>query len=438
MIKSASLSILTTAVLLHGTAALPQGIYYPPLLGNAWDTVDPASLGWCVDSIPPLLDFLQQSNSKAFIVLKDGRIVIEQYFGTFTQDSLWYWASAGKSVTAFLVGRAQQEGLLNINDISSQYLGAGWTSCPPNQEDLITIRDQLAMTTGLDDGVPDPDCTDPSCLQYLADAGSRWAYHNAPYTLLDGVLSTATGQTLNGYLIAKLNAPIGMGGLYVQLGNNNVLFSKARGMARFGLLMMTNAVWNGNPVLNDASYVQAMITPSQSLNPAYGYLWWLNGQSSYMLPGLQLPIPGPLMPNAPMDTYSAMGKNGQLINIAPSSGLVVVRMGELPGGLFVPNLYNDQIWQHLNAVICAGTGMEEVAGSHALRLAPLPASDEVRLLDAPPLPAKVHVYGMDGRLCACPVEGDRILVGDLPCGNYVVRTTMVDGTLSTGRLIIVR
>ncbi|MEZ5069123.1 MAG: hypothetical protein R2847_11860 [Bacteroidia bacterium] len=38
------------------------------------------------------------------------------------------------------------------------------------------------MTSGLDDGVPDNHCTYDSCLVYLADAGTRWAYHNAPYT----------------------------------------------------------------------------------------------------------------------------------------------------------------------------------------------------------------------------------------------------------------
>ena len=101
-------------------SARAQQLYFPPLAGNAWETVDPASLGWCVDAIPPLLDFVDANNSKAFIVLKDGRIAIEHYTGTFTQDSIWYWASAGKSLTAFLVGAAQADGLLDINAPSSE------------------------------------------------------------------------------------------------------------------------------------------------------------------------------------------------------------------------------------------------------------------------------------------------------------------------------
>ena len=132
-----------------------QSLYFPPTTGNTWDTISPASLGWCQDKVDSLIQYVGDRNSKAFIVLKDGKIVIEEYYGTFTADSLWYWASAGKTLTAFTVGIAQQEGHLNISDTTSDYLGTGWTACTPAQEEKITIRNQLTMTSGLDDGVPD-------------------------------------------------------------------------------------------------------------------------------------------------------------------------------------------------------------------------------------------------------------------------------------------
>ncbi|MFZ1678406.1 MAG: serine hydrolase domain-containing protein [Saprospiraceae bacterium] len=181
-----------------------QSLYFPPLVGNTWDTLSPSSLGWCTDQISPLFDYLESTNTKAFIVLKDGKIVIEKYFGTFTRDSIWYWASAGKTLTSFMVGIAQQENKLSISDTTSQYLGQGWTNCTTAQEDKITIRHQLTMTTGLDDGVPENYCTLDTCLIYKADAGTRWAYHNAPYTLLDEVIQNATGVSLNVYINQKL------------------------------------------------------------------------------------------------------------------------------------------------------------------------------------------------------------------------------------------
>ena len=162
--------LLLLPLMLLAVSLPAQQLYYPPLFGNTWATTDPAELGWCTDQLPALYDFLEDSNSKAFIVLKDGRIVLERYFGTFTTDSVWYWASAGKSLTAFLAGIAYQEGLLDLDAPTSSYLGAGWTSCTPEQEEAITVRNQLTMTTGLND-TGDLDCTDAACLTYLAPAG---------------------------------------------------------------------------------------------------------------------------------------------------------------------------------------------------------------------------------------------------------------------------
>lgn len=353
-----------------------QSLYFPPLTGNVWDTVSPASLGWCPDKVDTLLNYLEARDTKAFILLKDGKIAIEKYFGTFTMDSIWYWASAGKSLTAFTVGIAQQEGLLSINDSTSKYLGSGWTSCPPAKESMITIRNQLTMTTGLDDGVTDNTCIDDTCLQYLADAGTRWAYHNAPYTLLDSVIRYATGQSLNSYVIQKIEVPTGMSGAYFPVGNDNVFFSKPRSMARYGLLILNHGNWNGNQVMTDTNYFHAMVNTSQTLNPSYGYLWWLNGKPTYMMPTLQFSFPGPLNPSAPNDMIAALGKNGQIINVVPGRNLVYIRMGETPGnGGAVSVGFNDTIWQKLNDVFCNSNYISPVSNENQLHIYPNPVEN---------------------------------------------------------------
>lgn len=325
-----------------------QNLYFPPLTGNTWLTQSPQSLGWNENQIPALYDFLEQTNTKAFIVLKDGKIVLEKYFGTFSQDSLWYWASAGKTATSFLVGMAQAEGKLSIYDKTSKYLGKGWTSLSESQEDAITVRHQLTMTSGLDDS-NDKDCTTPNCLIYKADAGKRWAYHNAPYTLLDKVIEKATGMTFNQYYTAKLKSKIGMNGLFIKSGYNNVNYSNARSFARFGLLMLNKGKWNNEQIL-PLSYFNEATNSSQNLNLSYGYLWWLNGKASFMLPTLQNVFNGSLAKDAPNDMYSALGKNGQIINIVPSMNLVMIRMGNADGSL-VPTTYNNEIWKNFNKIL---------------------------------------------------------------------------------------
>lgn len=388
-----NLLFLFLLVALHSKS---QSLYFPPLTGNSWDTISPATLGWCQPRIDSLYDFLESRNSKAFIVLKDGKIVLEKYFGTFTQDSLWYWASAGKTITAMAIGIAQQEGLLNINNLSSQYLGVGFSSAPLEKENLITVRNQLTMTSGFDDGVPDNDCTLDTCLVYLADAGTRWAYHNAPYTKLDGVVENASGLTLNQYVNQKISLPIGMGGTFMQFGYNNVYLSKTRGLARFGLLMLNRGVWNNNAILSDTSYFNQMTNTSQQLNKSYGYLWWLNGKESYMLPGSQTVFNGSAQPNAPDDMYSALGKNGQIINVVPSQNLVMVRIGNIPQSVFVPNYFNDEIWQKFNQLNCSTTETTNKS-KNLILLYPNPSSKEL-FIDNLELNSTIEIYNTLGEL----------------------------------------
>jgi CubicO group peptidase (beta-lactamase class C family) len=332
----------------------PSQTYFPPVGGSDWQTTTVASLGWNQTQLNDLYTYLQSKGTKAFIILKNGKIVAERYFGTFTADSIWYWASAGKTMTGMLVGIAQQEGLLNINNKTSQYLGTGWTSLPLAKENLITVRHQLTMTTGLDDGVtPDNDCTLPACLVYKADAGNRWAYHNAPYTLLDKVVENATGTTYNNYFQQKIRDRIGMNGVWLYGGGwNNVYYSNARSMARFGLLLYNKGKWDQTAIASDTNYLNAQANSSQTLNYSYGYLTWLNGKSSYMLPGLQAVLPGPLVPNAPLDMFSALGKNDQKIYVVRSQGLVVIRMGESAGNVqLAVSSFDNELWGKLKTII---------------------------------------------------------------------------------------
>lgn len=334
-------------------APTPSGAYFPPVNGSSWENVSPASLNWEGDSLAPLYDYLELKKTKAFMILHDGRIVAEKYFGNFTRDSSWYWASAGKTATALLAGIACSEGQLDLDAKVSDYLGAGWTSLPAEKENLITVRHQLTMTTGLDDGaVTGTDCTTPACLQYKADAGTRWAYHNAPYTLLDKVLEAASGKSFQHYFQEKIRDKVGMSGLWVRVGFNNVYFSNARSMARMGLLLLNKGDWNGQALLSDKTYYDLQVSTSQPYNLSYGYLTWLNGKSSYRLPGLQINLPGMLVPDAPADMYAALGKDDQKIYVVPSLRVVVIRLGEAAGNSHLAvSSFDNELWGKLKKVM---------------------------------------------------------------------------------------
>lgn len=398
-------------------SVMAQPNYFPPTTDAEWETTNPAEFNWCQERIDSLYNYLESENSKAFILLKDGKIVLEQYFNGHTSVAPWYWASAGKTITSFMTGIAQQENFLSIDDTTATYLGVGWTSCSPEQEQRITIRNQLSMTSGLDDTI-DPFCTLSSCLTYLAEPGERWAYHNGPYTLLDGVIENATGVTLNQYTTQKLKTPTGMTGSFIMVDNNNVFFSNARSMARFGLLVQNNGNWDGNPIMTDSNYFNEMVNTSQPLNKSYGYLWWLNGKPSFMVPGLQVEFPGSLMQNAPDDVIMALGKDGQFINVNSSQNMVWIRMGANPEGVPVDFLMNDIIWDYINNLACETTGIDSFVDE--IGVYPNPFKNQINIQN-PNADANYSLMNLNGQTVW---SGKNIVTqdfSDLSKGQYILQ-----------------
>ena len=327
----------------------PTGMYFPPISGTTWETKSVASLGWNQNAVQPLKDFLAQKNSKSFLILVDGRIVMEEYFNGHSQTATWQWNSAGKTLVSTMTGIAQQENLLNINNRVSQYLGSGWTSETLEQENLITNRNLLTMTSGLND---ESNLVIKSNLTYLADAGTRWSYSNV-FQILINIVATSSNQNFETYFNNKLKNKIGMDGFWNFGTIFSIYHSSTRSMARFGLLALNKGKWENTQVINESFFNDAIST-SQSINLSYGYFWWLNGKSSYMVPGSQTAFPGTLVSQAPADMYAAMGASDQRIYVIPSKKMVVIRMGDASDPQnpnFAVSGFDNALWEKINALI---------------------------------------------------------------------------------------
>ncbi|MFC3563623.1 serine hydrolase domain-containing protein [Pedobacter jamesrossensis] len=326
----------------------PEQMYFPT--NNAeWETKSISSLGWKQSAIEDLKKFLAEKNSKSFMILINGRIVLEEYFNGHTKDATWQWNSAGKTLVSATTSIAQQENLLNINNSAAQYLGSGWTSEPTEKENLITVKHLLTMTSGLDES---SELVVKSKLTYVADAGTRWAYANVFQKLMD-VVSAASKQTYESYFNAKIKNKIGMDGFWDDGLIFKIYNSNTRSMAKFGLLALNNGEWNKEQIINKSFFSESIKT-SQNINPSYGYLWWLNGKSTYMVPGSQNVFQGVLVSSAPSDMYAAMGASDQRIYVIPSKNMVVVRMGNASDSSnpsFTVSGFDNALWQKINAVI---------------------------------------------------------------------------------------
>lgn len=343
------LTFFTACTKNGGDPTPAETMYFPSNTDTSWERKSMTSLGWNTSAVQTLKDYLAQKHSKSFMILVNGRIVMEEYFNGHSVDSTWQWNSAGKTLVSTTTGIAQQEGLLNINTKASQYIGTGWTIEPQAKEDLITVRHLLTMTSGLNDS---SELVIRANLKYMADAGTRWSYHNVFQKLMD-VVASASGQDFETYFNSKLKNKLGMNGFW----NYGLIFkiyhSNTRSMARFGIMALNNGKWKNEQIINTSFFNEATNT-SQSINPSYGYLWWLNGKSGAMIPGGQAYYPGSLIPNAPSDMFAAMGADDQRIYVIPSKKMVVIRMGDASdpqNPSFAVSGFDNELWGKINAVI---------------------------------------------------------------------------------------
>ncbi len=324
---------------------VPTDYYYPPLTGSAWETISPADLGWDVTALNDLIQYVDANNSTAFIILYKGRIVTEKYFRGFTATSSNRIFSATKSIAGFLTGLAQEQGQLDISKKVSDYIGTGWSRAPVFRENLITVKHLITMTSGLNEN-----------LTYDTVPGTKWYYNTIAYHKIYEVLASAYDQDNTTYTNDQLWSKIGMQHSFwdEEPGGGPSMSCSGRDMARFGLMMLAGGKWNGSTLMKDAGYFKSMVNSSQAYNAAYGYLWWLNGKSNFMLPGTSgTQYKGVLVAQAPTDLWAALGYGDKKIYVVKSEDLVVIRNGAPSNApvTYALSNFDNELWKKLMAAV---------------------------------------------------------------------------------------
>lgn len=290
----------------HGPSTLA-----PPTSTTVSAAEPTAPTAWAGADFGELDAFLADTAGESFAIAEGGRRIHEWYRSdpSHTQDV----ASAQKSVLSLLVGRAITNGALALDTSIDDVLGSRWT--PHGQSATITVKHLLTMTSGLDDA-----------LAVVAKPGTRWVYSGVFEQLFE-VLTTTTGRDLNELADDWLFAPAGAE--HAQFYERPTarfagtgLRATARDLVAIGQLVSDRTI----PGLGD-DWFDASFTPIP-FNRAYGYLWWLNGQTTFRLPRQEsIEQPGPLIPTAPPDTVAALGKDDQKLYIAADLDLIVARQG---------------------------------------------------------------------------------------------------------------
>lgn len=306
--------------------------YYPG--AGDWLTVTAKDAGMAQDAVEEAAEFASRHNSTGLMIIRGGRIVDERYWQGWTASTSQPIFSSSKSITAILIGMAIEEGILKGVEQSASDFVSAWKGTP---KEAITIRHMLTMTSGVKVGSaqvsPGIDAfAETAALPLEHKPGERWAYNTPVYRMLLRIIELASRQSINKYTVRKLAAPLGMSASSWDCppgpnGGTNCTWYRSclRDMSRFGLLILRDGRWEGRQLIN-SRYVKEATSTSQKLNEAYGYLWWLNGKSSFVLAGGNSGQ-GRIWPDCPKDAIGALGAQDKKIYVVPSLDLVVARHG---------------------------------------------------------------------------------------------------------------
>lgn len=340
MMRVTRRTVMGAAGALAAVATAPAGAaepYWPN--GAAWKSAPPAAAGFDAAALGSAVQRAIADRSVGVMVLRGGLIAAEAYSPQWSQAKSFQLASAAKSVVSVLVGIAIDQGFIKGVDQSAADFIPMWRDTP---KAAITLRHMLTMTSGLD--FAGLKVRNVEGDQFLINAaaplqyapGTHWAYATPIFHLLYHVVARATGQPFEAYAQKTLIEPLGMEhwswltnigrGPNGPVTNYYSALCSTRDLARFGLFALRGGVWRGRQLVSRA-YMKAATSPSQSLNPAYGYLWWENAEPGPNASGAEA---GFRFEGAPRDTFGALGYGGQVAIETPSLDLVVLRQGMQP------------------------------------------------------------------------------------------------------------
>ena len=306
---------------------IPAGARTSPLRAGVEDDLVVSGEGKGLDEL------LRGTDTLAFLVVHDDRLVYERYFDGATRESLQTSFSAAKSFVSTLVGIAIDEGLIeSIEDPVTDYLPELAARDPGFRQ--ITLRHLLTMSSGIryrEGGFPSlgddtytyygVDLRDLALNRTQIDGppGVAWQYNNYHPLLLGLVLERVTGTSVSDFMATRLWQPLGAeADATWNLDSERSGFEKMESgvnarpvdYARFGLLFLHNGEWNGRRIVSEdwvREATGAEATTDSAYYHGYRYFWWLDV-------------------NRPGSFY-ALGKYGQYIYVAPDADAVVVRLG---------------------------------------------------------------------------------------------------------------
>jgi CubicO group peptidase (beta-lactamase class C family) len=273
-------------------------------------------------------------NISSIVVIKNGKLLIEEYFNGETRDSLHDPRSAGKSFTSTITGIAENEGFLKNEDQTiKEFYNVRAHANYSSQKENVSIKDLLTMGSVFDGNDDDYDSPGNEENMYptenwvnfvldlpvsLKRPKDEWHYFTAGVVLLGDILNKSVPGGFKKYADQKLFKPLGITKYQWQYTPQNVpntaggIRMNALDFAKYGQLYKNRGKWNGKQLIPE-TWVDKTFTKYKSIpgrkDESYGYLFW---NKKYAIG------------NKEYETFYCAGNGGNKIYIFTDQPLVIV------------------------------------------------------------------------------------------------------------------
>ncbi len=312
--------------------------YWPT---KGWRTSSPEAQGMDGSKLAQMLEDIKQRNLSlhSLLVMRNGYIVSETYYGTYRQDTKHELYSCTKSFIATLVGIALDKGQIDgmNHPVLGYFTGRSFGNADSRKE-AMTLEHLLTMTSGL--AWVEGDATyramymSRDWVQYVLDEpmreapGSQFNYCSGCSHVLSAIVQQQTGMNASDYARRELFAPLGIEFAWerdaqgIPIGGWGLQLTP-RDMAKLGYLYLHDGVWEGKQIVSTA-WVRAATQKHTATDDdrGYGYQWWT-------YPSLE--------------AYAALGRYGQTILVMPRLNLVIVTTAEMNDHTEILRLIEDYI-----------------------------------------------------------------------------------------------
>ena len=281
---------------------------------KGWRTSSPEDQGMDSQKLSELAAKIKERNMAihSFLVIRNGYLVSETYFGNWKQDIVHETQSVGRTFTSVLIGIAIDKGYIaGVEQRILEFFPERTFANLDKQKEAMTLEDVLTMRSGLEALTGDPAYqamqNSPDWVKFLLDRpvvappGSLWNYCAGCSHLLSAILQKTTGMNPRDFAEEYLFKPLGISGVRWMTDPTGIPYGAGgfgltpRDMAKLGYLFLRNGQWDGQQIIS-SEWVKKATQRYAGVDEHFGYGYhWVTVTSLGGHPG-----------------YAAMGGGGQL------------------------------------------------------------------------------------------------------------------------------